>query len=126
MHRKVKGVAVDSGMIMICDEDYYKEYEIEKNIDENISTILKVEPGTYRVFWSIKDTWNGDIDGDEIVNIKSGNLIVSDPCYCIGKNWDKWLEDTKFGEVVDDALLISSMGGDGTYDIDLFINTEEK
>ena len=121
MKKLVKDVGVDAGMIMISDIDHYKKYEKRSYIDSNISKIIKIKPGTYRINWNIDNTWNGDISGSGIVKIESGEMIISDPCYCIyDNNWDKWLEDTNYGKIEpDNSIIIDQMGGDGSYDINL-------
>ena len=114
MKKLIKDVGVDAGMIIISDINYYKKYEKRSYIDSDISKIIKIKPGTYKVNWSIDNTWNGDIEGDKLIQVNSGKIVVSDPCYCIShENWDKWLEDTDFGNDVKDALIISKTSGDG-------------
>ena len=129
MKKLIRDVGVDAGMIMISDIDYYKKYENDYDIDLNLSQLIRIKPGTYRVNWSIDNTWNGDISGSGIVKIESGEMIISDPCYCIhNDNWDKWLEDTNYGKIKsDNCILIDQMGGDGSYNINLdMVLTEEK
>ena len=119
MKKFIEDVGVDAGMIMISDKNYYDKYE--SKIDTRLSRIRKMKPGIYKVNWRIVKTWNGSIDGDGILKIKSGEMVVSDPCYCVGNNkWDKWLEDTEFGKYEPDGcIILSSMGGDGNYNINL-------
>jgi hypothetical protein len=121
MKKLIKDVGVDAGMIMISDIDHYKKYENDYDIDLNLSQLIRIKPGTYRVNWNINNTWNGDISGSGIVKIESGEMIISDPCYCIhDNNWDKWLEDTNYGKIEpDNSIIIDQMGGDGSYDINL-------
>lgn len=127
MHKVVRDVGVDSGIILVCDVDYYKKYEKEPFFDDNLTKIIDIKSGIYRVYWEIKNTWNGDVDGNEIVKIKSGKLTISDPCYCMNKGWDKWLEDTNYGEKIPKgAFSISEMGGDGKYDINLVMELAEE
>ena len=128
MIKTVKDVGVDAGMIVICDKDYYKKYNDELKFDLSSTKILKVKPGTYSINWIIENTWNGDISGQEILNIKSGEIIISDPCYCVkSENWDKWLSDTDYGLCISgDAFVINNMGGDGTYDLDLELQIVER
>ena len=127
MKKLIKDVGVDAGMIMISDINYYKKYEKRSYIDSNLSKIIKIKPGIYKVNWNIDNTWNGNISGSGIVEIESGEMIVSDPCYCINNNWDKWLEDTNYGKIKsDNCIFIDQMGGDGSYNINLdMVLTEE-
>jgi len=120
----VKNVGVDAGMIMICDENYYNKWGSKIGYGKNkygviLSQKIKVKPGTYRVKWSIDNTWNGAISGEGTVKTDSGAITISDPCYCI-RDWDNWLDETSFGKnVSDDVILIDKMGGDGVYEINL-------
>ena len=127
MYKMVKGVGVDAGMILICDKDYYKQYEDKPNFNSDLTKMRVIKPGTYRINWSIIGTWNGPINGDGVVKIESGKMIVSDPCYCISKNWDKWLEDTDYGRNIQEgSLIIDQMGGDGIYNIKLNLELVEE
>jgi hypothetical protein len=124
-------VGVDAGMIMICDESYYKDYNYKKESD--LIKEIKLPNGSYNVNWFIKDTWNGEIFGCGVVEVTSGVIIVSDPCYCIKKEsenyvgdvWDKWLHDTDFGmNEPEGCIIIDEMGGDGSYKLELELEKE--
>ena len=123
MKKLIKGISVDAGMIMISDINYYKKYEKRSYIDSNLSKIIKIKLGDYKVNWNIDNTWNGNISGSGIIKIDSGKMIISDPCYCIGNDkWDDWLDETDFGLYEPkNCILINNMGGDGTYNIHLDI-----
>ena len=113
----VEGVGVDAGLIMIADKDYYKKYK--PIFTPRISHQFDIDKGKYRVNWRIRKSWNGDIQGTGEVNITSGICYVSDPCY-IAQDWDKWLKDTKIGDIKPKGtLLIDKMGGDGEYKVEL-------
>lgn len=115
MELRFNKIGVDAGIIMICDEDYYKHYDFTFN--KNISKQRKIEPGKYNCKWNIPKTWNGNIKGKGILEITSGNMIVSDPCYCI-ENWDKFLKDTDFVKKVEPGtIVLDKMGGDGCYNV---------
>ena len=128
MNKKIKEIGVDAGIIMICDEEYYKKYSDSPNFNPSLTKLIKIKPGTYRINWSIKNTWKGDISGSDVLSVESGRVIISDPCYCIrDEDWDKWLNDTDFGKHINgNAFIIDSMGGDGTYDIDLNLELVEE
>lgn len=118
----VSNIGVDAGIIMICDESYYDKFD--KEINHNLSKEIGIEPGVYNVEWSIIETWLGSINGKGIVNVPTGKIIISDPCYC-AKDWDKWLDETEYGKSCGDGvILIDEMGGDGVYNINL--KMEEK
>ena len=105
----VANTGVDAGMIMVCDAKGYSGVDT-----------YSVPNGKYKVEWRIAETWNGSIDGEGIIEVTSGEIIVTDPCYVIGdKEWMKWLEDTNYGDNVDNAIIIDEMGGDGYYTVHL-------
>ena len=113
-------IGVDAGMIMICDKDYYKKYGYK--FDERISKKRKVPNGKYSCYWNIPNTWNGNVEGDGILEVTSGEIIVSDPCYCIqdeGQDiWERFLNTTDFGQNPEPGTVImESMGGDGEYSV---------
>jgi len=127
----ISNVGVDAGLIMVCDEKYYDKWGSKLKYGKNkygiiCSQKIVVEPGTYKVKWSIEKTWNGPISGEGTVKTDSGMIAISDPCYCI-KDWDKWLKDTNMGnDVSDNVILIDKMGGDGEYEVRLELIKEEK
>ena len=111
------GVGVDSGTIMICDEEFYKKYG--HKFDEDLSFKRKVPKGKYRCVWSIPKTWNGNVSGKGILEVKSGTIIVSDPCYCIeDRDWDRVIEETDCLKTLPKGvILLDKMGGDGEYTV---------
>ena len=126
MEIKVRGVLVDAGLIMICDASYLDETGVPKKTPPSVKPkIITVPNGNYQVNWIIPKTWNGRIEGSETIEITSGKLLISDPCYVIGgekhEDWMKWLNDTAYGENLhsDKAFTISKMGGDGSYSVNL-------
>jgi len=125
MKKIVKGVGVDAGIIMICDIDYYKKFNKEDDFEEDsdISSRIKVPVGTHQVLWKIARTWNGKIEGEGNLKVTSGNVIVSDPCYCIRDDmWNKWLNITNYGKnEPDGCIIIDQTGGDGCFNVNLDI-----
>jgi hypothetical protein len=124
MKKSIKGIPVDSGLIMICDKDHYKKYNYKRNV--LLVREIDVPKGTYKIDWYIPDTYNGDIKGNNILKVTTGKIIVGDPCYSIDdKNnrvvenaWDCWLKDTNYGmKPPKGCVVISEMGGDGKYDM---------
>lgn len=120
MKKVVSGVGVDAGMIMISDQDYYNKHG--GKINEKIIKRIYLGPGSYDVKWEIPKTWEGPIEGRGVVEIVSGEMVISDPCYHFEEeNWGKWLKETNFGTIYDGIIIIDSMGGDGTYTVRLEI-----
>lgn len=122
MNIVVRDIGVDAGLIMICDEKYYEEKNSE--YDPELSKVIKLDPGKYYVKWKINNTWNGNVNGFGTLNAPSGNIIISDPCYCIkNESWEEWLDETNYGmDVPDGCLILDKMGGDGSYDVRLELN----
>jgi hypothetical protein len=127
MKRNIKGIPVDSGLIMICDKDHYKKYNYKRNV--LLVHEIDVPKGSYKIDWHIPDSHNGDIRGNNILKVTTGKIIVGDPCYSIDdkknnktveKAWDSWLKDTNYGmNPPKGCVVISEMGGDGKFDIHL-------
>ena len=117
MNFQFAGVGVDSGTIMICDEDYYKKYEYR--FEDRLSFKRKIPNGRYSCKWCIPHTWNGRVQGRGILEVKSGTIIVSDPCYCVEQdNWSKVIHDTDcLNKLPEGVLLLDKMGGDGEYTV---------
>ena len=112
-------IAVDAGLILISDKDYYGDSH--EPIGRNYQKTFIVKPGKYNLRWKIENTWNGDVEGEGIVNVTSGKLIVSDPCYIIKDDeWIPTLEKTNYFEnEPEGTVVLDSMGGDGTYDVEI-------
>lgn len=126
MEFKVDNVGVDAGFILICDEDYYKKYDGEVN--DSDSRRIAVPKGAYNLCWRIRNSWNGDVNGDGELKVTSGAVVVSDPCYCF-EDHDKWIEFLHVIEHSDSSnyslraeegtVILNKMGGDGCYDVEV-------
>lgn len=122
-------ICVDAGMIMIADLSFLKTCpSTDKDQLDELGQIFKIPNGTYRIHWSIDDTYNGDVEGTQELKVTTGKVFVCDPCYIIGRknnDWCDWLKKTNYCEEINDprAFIIDEMGGDGSYDICL--ETEE-
>ena len=121
-HFVAKNIGVDSGTILLSDIDFYGA---DKNlIGKRFQKVFCVEPGNYKVQWRIKTLFDGYVDGVGEVNIISGKLIVSDPCYIItdDNKWNEFLESTDyFKNVPEGTVVLNSMGGDGIYDVKMIL-----
>ncbi len=119
----ISGVGVDSGTIMICDEDFFKDYGFK--FDSDISKRRKIPLGKYHCKWSIRKTWRGPVSGEGTLEVKSGNVIISDPCYCIEGHgrWMELLNKTDYlKQPPEGTLVLDKMGGDGTYTVKIKIS----
>ena len=116
-----KNIGVDSGVILLSDEDFYgKEHQ---QIEKRFQKVFKVARGKYKVDWKINNTMMGDLEGFGEVNITSGKLVVSDPCYIVPEEkWDGILKDTNyFQKETEGTMVLDSMGGDGCYTVELVL-----
>ncbi len=121
-HFVARNIGVDSGTILLADKDFYGSDHEE--IGKKFQKVFLVEPGTYKVKWNIDDTCDGDVEGEDVVNITSGKLVVSDPCYIIptDEEWDKLLETTNyFKKEPKGTVVLDSMGGDGIYMVEMVL-----
>jgi len=116
---------------MVADMEYLNDQK--KSVPFSVEPIIrKVKNGIYTVTWSIKKTWNGDIDGLNTLKVTSDEIFISDPCYVIGgtsdEEWMEWLTKTSYGEDLNDnrAFTIYSMGGDGNYNLKLDFELDPK
>ena len=121
-HFVAKNIGVDSGTILLADKDFYDADQ--KAIEKKFQKVFRVERGLYKVKWNINKTMMGDVSGDGEINITSGKLVVSDPCYIIptDEEWDKLLETTNyFKKEPEGTVVVDKMGGDGVYDVEMFL-----
>ena len=133
MQRIAKGISVDAGLILVADISYAKDVKkfgfCKKELDR-LGKTFDVPNGFYKVKWSIPETYEGDIEGHEELEVTGGKVFVCDPCYPIGKDakgehdgnkWGDWLNDTDFANNLhtNKAFTIGEMGGDGCYDVTL-------
>jgi hypothetical protein len=119
-------IGVDAGLILVADYNYLKNKNpTESDLKElkRLGKTLTVKNGSYRVGWSIRNTWNGNIKGTGHLDITSGKVIVVDPCYVLQngnqERWMKWLEENDHGRDVSatNAFILNKMGGDGLYNV---------
>lgn len=126
MNKIVKNICVDAGIIMVADHDYFEERNPEYQIEERLNKQIDVPVGTYQVNWRIPKTWNGNVSGEGVLEVSSGKVVITDPCYILGhvesnpRSWDEWLDETDFAKIVPKGTIImNSMGGDGEYNVHL-------
>jgi len=121
-------IGVDAGLIMVACHSYLEDMECnESDLMElkRLGKTFDIPNGKYQVKWNIKKSWNGNIKGEEEINVTSGQIFVTDPCYVFQNDnqtrWTKWLEDNDSGDKVnsDKGFVINKMGGDGLYKVNL-------
>ena len=115
-----ENIDVEAGIILISDRDYYKKYKSKFNVNDCLGKLFKVPIGTYEVDWRIRHTWHGDIEGTDIIEISSGKMVVSDPCYHIEGEWKRFISETDYARDIQPGnIILDDMGGDGTYEVEL-------
>ena len=121
-------IYVDAGLILVADTSYLKDMGCTKEDLKELKRLGKTFPvknGKYKVAWAIKNTWNGDIEGNKEIEISGSGLFVVDPCYIFQngnqERWEKWLNDNSYGDNIQSnkAFSVSSMGGDGCYKVEI-------
>jgi hypothetical protein len=120
-HFVARNIGVDSGIILLADKDFYGADQ--NSIEKRFQKVFKVEPGNYKVQWKTKTLFDGYVDGVGEVNITSGKLVVSDPCYIVSEDkWDKLMEDTNyFKNEPNGTVVLDKMGGDGVYNVEMVL-----
>lgn len=121
MNKVIRNVGVDAGLIMVSDFDFFNQFK-SKKFEERLSYKIDVPIGTYDVHWKIPHTWVGPVDGDGILEVTSGIVVVSDPCYLIDDHneWIDLLNKTNYlQEPPPGTIVLDKMGGDGTYNVHL-------
>jgi len=116
-----KNIGVDSGTILLSDKDFYgKDHQ---PIGKKFQKVFKVDPGRYKVLWNIDNTFDGKIEGEGVIDITLGKLVVSDPCYIVAEDkWDDLLETTDyFKNVPVGTIVLDQMGVDGIYDVEMVL-----
>ena len=120
-----ENVSVDAGLIMIADRDWFKGYFKSFEFDPTSSQEFDVPVGTYQLSWKIPVTWKGKVKGSGVLDVTSGKVIVSDPCYLQDDQEGDWLRfcDDVLGHgsrtraAPKGTLILDSMGGDGSYEV---------
>ena len=122
-----KKFGVDAGHIAFMDVEWVKKNGglPERAVADGDAKILKVEPGTREVSYSIKNTWRQaePLIGIEKVEVPCGELYVGDPCYAwsgnynVREKWMKFLGKTKFFENMGKFGIAVSTGGDGSFPV---------
>lgn len=121
IYRTAPKVPVDAGIILVCDQDYYRKWGSTGSPSPGWGNVFKIPKGLYTLQWSIKGTWLGDVSGSGTLKVTSGAVTVSDPCYLVLDDlWGKILKHTNFFKHPDSGtVVLDKMGGDGVYKVDL-------
>jgi hypothetical protein len=135
----VKDVGVDSGTIIVADVSIIeKDYKKEKDNNH----IIEISNGTYNVNVTILDSWNGQVSTSGTLKVTSGKIVVTDPCYIIGIEDEKWMDflrkiysnwDKCHGRLKKNdnytkeigIVIADNMGGDGIYEVSLNVLSGE-
>ena len=138
-----ENIGVDAGLIMVADIAYAKDVKkfgfCMKEL-KRLGKIFEVPNGRYKVEYRIpymREDDDGNLmededicSGHEELTVTGGKVFIVDPCYPIGKDakgnhvgdkWGEWLTDTDFANELhsEKAFTISSMCGDGGYEVHL-------
>ena len=144
MYKTIRKVGVDVGMIIIADASIIQK---GRDREQQERHIFNLKNGTYRVEYEIPHTWNGRQKGEGKLIVTSGKVVVTDPCYIIGRltedeqpdlwiewlrkvyaNWNKVIENHHKSLHLNETylkgkgiIIIDTMGGDGCYTVNLDI-----
>ena len=131
---KIKNIGVDAGMILVADKDFYDKLPYKTDFSDDSHQTIDMPIGEHHIEWEIKNTWNGDISGVETLEVSSGKVIVSDPCYLFPDQDEcssfldeyVWKKDSSHPSNPEDndipgVITLSKMGGDGSYDLKMKI-----
>jgi hypothetical protein len=125
MKLTARSIGVDAGCIMISDLDFYQQYGKRSDGLGMMNEYFDLEIGLYVVKYKVLHTWRvNPPEGEFILNLMSGTLVVSDPCYMID-DWDRFLADTKHTQIVPFNTMIIDTGGDGSFDVKLDLKKEK-
>ena len=122
MNKIARGIAVDTGLILISDPSFYEKWNGVLNEDTRLYKKFKINNGKYLVKTHIKNTWNGPVSNEGIVEITNGKMIVTDPCYHFHPYdvWMKLLNSTDYlNDPIEGCLVLQKMGGDGRYNVEI-------
>lgn len=122
MNKVANNISVDSGTILISDPSFYEKWKGSLNENSDLYKIFKVNNGKYKVKTHIDETYHGPVDNEGILEITSGKMIVSDPCYHFHPHdiWMNLLDSTDYMRApIDGCLVLDKMGGDGCYDVEI-------
>ena len=144
MNKTIRHVGVDAGMIIIADSNIIQK---NKDREQEEKHIFKLPNGTYNVIYEISHTWTGRYRSYGKLIVTSGKVVVTDPCYIIGRlseneepdlwiewlrkvyaNWDIVVKNHNESLYLNQAyldnqgiIIIDTMGGDGEYTVNLSI-----
>jgi len=118
---EARNIGVDSGTIAITDRKGRKCDRYQK--------VFRVPNGKYRVTWVMPNTWHGVVRGTGDLTVKTGEIIVSDPCYFeefsdyTNNNWDRFLKRYDyFRKEIPGWVILDKHGGDGSFDVYIRLN----
>lgn len=116
-----RDIGVDSGTIVIADKENYELNGcFTKSFDE-LGKVFDVPNGEYIICWYMPDTWNGEVEGNNIIEITTGKMMVVDPCYIIPDNeWGNFIEKTNYlKDPPKGWIILDKHGGDGNFLVEI-------
>ena len=122
MNKIAKNICVDAGLILISDPSFYEKWGGQLSEDDRLYKVFKVKNGKYKVKSMIPKAWNGKVQDEGVIEITSGKMIVSDPCYHFNSHdiWMKLLDSTDYmNDPIEGCLVLQKMGGDGRYNVEI-------
>ena len=135
MYSKFNGIVyVDAGCFVVGDRDWFISKGADPKLMEGMDHqfIVKCNPGRYTIKYTIPGSYDeSDDDDDEyhdaiisdthILNIKSGELWITDACYVMEDDvWGKFLDEDCLDND-DISHFTIHTGGDGEFDLGLEI-----
>lgn len=121
---QANNICVDAGLIILCDEAWLENNYSDVVPEQDLYSRFDIEPGEYNISVYIEHTWEGEINDFGVVEITSGTMIVTDPCYWYDDHtkWTRILDETDYFEnEIPGIMVVNSMGGDGVYDLSLVL-----
>lgn len=110
----------DAGMIGVADFDFYPvpDQTIDKYTRDGL--IVMIQPGKYEIRIDADFEDSSNVSKTSTLNIKSGKLVIGDPCYGFSglrDQWSKVLNDYDYFKRNDEKIMTIDTYGDGDFDV---------
>jgi hypothetical protein len=116
-------IYVDAGCFVVGDRNWFISKGADPKSMEGMEHQFVVKCGTGKrmVHYILPHSWDGYRTDAKILDVKSGELWITDACYVIRDDlWDKFL-DEKYLDRDDESHFTIHTGGDGEFDLELVI-----